>query len=84
MPPPMPPPVKVSLATPSRRYVLHRRVSLTLLNVPLKFAEDQYKLSSAANVSQLNRAIISGVEAGIFIQPKVRASRFQTTDPHFV
>ncbi|KAJ7738484.1 hypothetical protein DFH07DRAFT_82607 [Mycena maculata] len=39
-------------------------------NAIKKFAEDQYKLSSAANVSQLNRAIVSGVEAGIFVQPK--------------
>ncbi|KAJ7489889.1 hypothetical protein B0H11DRAFT_2010838 [Mycena galericulata] len=35
-----------------------------------KYAEDQYKLTGAANVSQLNRAIVSGVEAGIFVQPK--------------
>ncbi|KAJ7098097.1 hypothetical protein B0H15DRAFT_824087 [Mycena belliarum] len=35
-----------------------------------KFAEDKYKLSTPANISQLNRAIVSGVEAGIFIQPK--------------
>ncbi|KAJ7884315.1 hypothetical protein B0H14DRAFT_3432405 [Mycena olivaceomarginata] len=35
-----------------------------------KYAEDQYKLSTTAHLSQLNRAIIAGVEAGVFVQPK--------------
>ncbi|KAF7295097.1 Telomere-reg-2 domain-containing protein [Mycena indigotica] len=39
-------------------------------NAIKKYAEDQYKLSSAADVSHLNRAIVSGVESGIFVQPK--------------
>ncbi|KAJ7489888.1 hypothetical protein B0H11DRAFT_1044813 [Mycena galericulata] len=39
-------------------------------NTIKKYAEQKYGLSSAANVSQLNRAILSGVEAGIFVQPK--------------
>jgi hypothetical protein len=36
-----------------------------------QYAEDQYKLNTTAHVSQLNRAIVAGVEAGIFVQPKV-------------
>ncbi|KAJ7922580.1 hypothetical protein B0H13DRAFT_1456410, partial [Mycena leptocephala] len=39
-------------------------------NAIKKFAEDKYKLSTPSHVSQLNRAIIHGVETGVFVQPK--------------
>ncbi|KAJ7905313.1 hypothetical protein B0H14DRAFT_2490055 [Mycena olivaceomarginata] len=36
-----------------------------------KFAEDQYNLDATpAHISQLNRAIASGVEGGVFVLPK--------------
>ncbi|KAJ7715026.1 hypothetical protein B0H14DRAFT_3522840 [Mycena olivaceomarginata] len=38
-----------------------------------KFAADNYKLNTAAHVSQLNRAIIVGVDGGFFVQPKTDA-----------
>ncbi|KAJ6547361.1 hypothetical protein B0H19DRAFT_1379645 [Mycena capillaripes] len=34
------------------------------------YAEDQYKLATPSHVSQLNRALASGIETGIFVQPK--------------
>ncbi|KAJ7876354.1 histone H1 [Mycena olivaceomarginata] len=34
------------------------------------FAADKYKLNTPAHVSQLNRAIIVGVDGGFFVQPK--------------
>ncbi|KAJ6623448.1 glycoside hydrolase superfamily [Mycena sp. CBHHK59/15] len=39
-------------------------------NAIKKFAEEQYKLSTPSHVSQLNRAIIAGVDGGVFVQPK--------------
>lgn len=37
-----------------------------------QFAEDQYNLDATpAHISQLNRAIASGVEGGVFVLPKV-------------
>ncbi|KAJ6547378.1 hypothetical protein B0H19DRAFT_1165298 [Mycena capillaripes] len=39
-------------------------------NALKKYAEDQYKLSTPAHISQLNRALASGIETGIFVQPK--------------
>jgi histone H1/5 len=48
---------------------------LTLM-VGWQFAEDQYNLDATpAHISQLNRAIASGVEGGVFVLPKVPHTR---------
>ncbi|KAJ7691500.1 hypothetical protein B0H14DRAFT_843092 [Mycena olivaceomarginata] len=39
-------------------------------NAIKKFAADKYKLNTPAHVSQINRAIIVGVDGGFFVQPK--------------
>ncbi|KAJ7172662.1 hypothetical protein C8R46DRAFT_1216455 [Mycena filopes] len=35
-----------------------------------KYADEQYNLNTTAHISQLNRAIATGVEAGTFVLPK--------------